>query len=97
MLSNDVHQSLHIVHDWPWGEEATVTVHTAGGAWPSQTQVLSSECYLEGGAMTCEDGIVFNAAITIIYTLHGAQMSVTKVMNGVIEDKERGRLNPNLG
>ena len=42
-------------------------------------------------------GLTSDSAIDRIYTVYGAQMSVTRIINGVIEDKKRGRLNPNLG
>ena len=41
-------------------------------------------------------GLTSDLAIDRIYDVYGAQVSVTKIINGLIEDKERGRLNPNL-
>jgi hypothetical protein len=35
-------------------------------------------------------GLTSDSAIDRIYTVYGAQMSVTKIINGVIEDKKGG-------
>ena len=41
-------------------------------------------------------GITSDMAIDRIYSVYGAQTSVTKIINAIIDDKKRGRLNPNL-
>ena len=41
-------------------------------------------------------GLSSDAAIDRIYAVYGAQMSTTKIINGIIADKKNGRLNPNL-
>ena len=41
-------------------------------------------------------GITSDMAIDQIYSVYGAQTSVTKIINAIIDDKKRGRLNPNL-
>jgi hypothetical protein len=41
-------------------------------------------------------GITSDMAIDRIYAVYGAQTSVTKIINAIIDDKKRGRLNPNL-
>ena len=41
-------------------------------------------------------GIMSDMAIDRIYVVYGAQTSVTKIINAIIDDKKRGRLNPNL-
>ena len=41
-------------------------------------------------------GITSDVAIDQVYVEFGAQTSVTKIINAIIDDKKRGRLNPNL-
>jgi len=41
-------------------------------------------------------GITSDMAIDRVYVVYGAQISVTKIINAIIDDKKRGRLNPNL-
>ena len=41
-------------------------------------------------------GLTSDSGIGRIHAVYGAQMSVTRIINGVIEDK-KGRLNLNLG
>jgi hypothetical protein len=41
-------------------------------------------------------GLTSDAAIDRIYGVYGAQMSTTKIINAIIDDRKRGRLNPNI-
>ena len=41
-------------------------------------------------------GITSDMAMDQMYAVYGAQTSVTKIINAIIDDKKRGRLNPNL-
>ena len=41
-------------------------------------------------------GITSDMAIDQIYSVYCAQTSVTKIIYAIIDDKKRGRLNPNL-
>jgi hypothetical protein len=41
-------------------------------------------------------GITSDMAIDRVYVVYGAQTSVAKIINAIIDDKKRGRLNPNL-
>jgi hypothetical protein len=40
--------------------------------------------------------IISGMATDQIYAVYGAQTRVTKIINAIIDDKKRGRLNPNL-
>jgi hypothetical protein len=42
-------------------------------------------------------GLTSDTAIDHIYSVNGAGTSVTKIINAIIDDRKRGRLNPNLG
>ena len=41
-------------------------------------------------------GLTSDTAIDHIYSVYGAGTSVTKIINAIIDDRKRGRLNPNL-
>ena len=41
-------------------------------------------------------GITSDMAIDRVYVVYGAQTSVVKIINAIIDDKKRGGLNPNL-
>jgi hypothetical protein len=41
-------------------------------------------------------GITSDMAIDRVYVVYGAQTSVTKIINAIIDDKKRDRLNPHL-
>jgi hypothetical protein len=43
-----------------------------------------------------QQGLIANAAINRIYSVFGAQTSVTKIINAVKFDKKHRRLNANL-
>ena len=41
-------------------------------------------------------GLTYDTAIDDIYSVYGAGTSVTKIINAIIDDRKRGRLNSNL-
>jgi hypothetical protein len=54
---------------------------------------------MEDGAADGNRGLMSNVAIDCIYSVYGAlaaQMSTTKIVNAIIDDPKRGRLNPNI-
>ena len=85
------------IHSWFRREEACISVFTL---WTRKikTQVFSSQRSLENGeALGGLGHYIWHGNWPNIRSIWaGAQTSVTKIINAIIDDKKRGRLNPNL-
>jgi hypothetical protein len=88
-------RSLGGVHVWYWREEAGISIYTLGTR-KIKAQALSSECDLENGAEDGEPRLGIGYRDRPYYSLYGAGTLVTKIINAIIDDTKRWRLNPNL-
>ena len=88
--------SLGRAHVWRWREEASISVYTLG-TWKIKAQVFCWNVIWRMILRMVNRGLTSDTVIHNIYSVvyAGTGTSVTKIIN-VIDDRKRGRLNPNL-